>query len=279
MNFVDINLLNSKGRSLLSLCCENNFKEGVDRIINDVQFDFVATNFSSLLFTVFEGQNTIEIIRSLVDYDSKHSHFLNFDQLLPNGKSFFTQIKNLPQNYNNATNRNRKISNPIISFDAISNKNDSIDKYEVSVGNNRGSKKNGDNRLVHLILFLIEKGVDVNKPDLFGVYPLQYAIQSQSLPYVQTLLNSGKLDFSIKINTKHITNGTYLHIAANSSEEIVRQLVSRNIFDLNSKDDLGRTPYMIAQQNSKGFRLRDDISKLLKGNDRSLNINSRFSDF
>ena len=97
------------------------------------------------------------------------------------------------------------------------------------------------------ISFFQNKGVDPNKPDRFGVYPLQYAIQIKSLPFVQVLYYSGKIDYSIKINTNSIKNGTYLHLATFSSDEITKQIIASNVFDQELKDDFGYTPYMIVK--------------------------------
>lgn len=98
LDFVDINILNSKGESLLLHCCTNNFKEGVQPILNDSKFDPVNVHFDTILFTVLQGYNKnsyfqFEIMNILMDYDSKHSQIIYFDQQLPNGKSFFAQIK------------------------------------------------------------------------------------------------------------------------------------------------------------------------------------------
>lgn len=227
LDFVDINILNSKGQPLLALCCEYNFIEGVHRILNDSQFDPVKIDFSTVFLTVLQGYSNsyinIEILKALVDYDSKHLQFIHFGQLLPNGKSVFTQITTIQQSYYYANPCRPGFFNS---------------RYQ-------SNAKEIDEGTSQYIGFLLDHGADPNKPDLFGVYPLQHAIQIESIPLVKVLLNSGKINYSVKINTDQIKNGTYFHLTAFASAEITDQLTSRGIFDPDAKDDLGHTADMI----------------------------------
>lgn len=67
---------------------------------------------------------------------------------------------------------------------------------------------------------------------------------------LRVLLQSGKIDLNVQINTE-IQNETYLHLAALcSTNEILDQLLSTHFFDINGVDDLGETPLMKAAVSS-----------------------------
>lgn len=143
---------------------------------------------------------TIELLQSLTDYDEKHNHCIDFENLLKSGKSFFTVI------------------NPITR---------KIDK---------------------IVSFLLDHNADPNKPDKFGIYPLQYAIEMKSYSYTKSLINSNKIDYSVKLNKsligKSLNNETYLHVAAECSNiKILQIFLDKNLIDITSTDDLGETPF------------------------------------
>lgn len=94
----------------------------------------------------------IELLKKLIEFDENHSYIFHFDQLLPSGKSFFTNI----------------IAYRARELDRIKTDNFPEDLKQIHAlkGSSFGS----------LIRFLLEKGVDPNKPAAFGVYPFQYAI-------------------------------------------------------------------------------------------------------
>ena len=113
-----------------------------------------------------------------------------------------------------------------------------------------------------LVDFCLEHGADPNIHDSNGVYPLEHAMQINSYDFVNALVRSNKIDYSIrcegqllyytgtpsKVSLKNAIKGkkkTYLHLAARSSNsKIFSLLVSSNKIDINSTDELGETPLM-----------------------------------
>lgn len=107
--------------------------------------------------------------------------------------------------------------------------------------------------------FLLTNGADPNCPDQSGIYPFQQAIKSQSIDFVQTLIDSGKIDFSVRL--KEQKNQTYLHVAAQLNNPLIlRLLLDNNIININSTDDDGNTPLMVAA----AARLIENIKELFK---------------
>ena len=155
----------------------------------------------------------LEIKRKLIEYDLKNNHLIDFEQLLPNGKSFYTQI-------NKETN---DISSTVQLF--------------------------------------LENNVDPNCPDKFGVYPLEHAIKMGSLSFVQTLIKSEKIDFSIKLKN---TQETFLHLAARyNSQNILSEIYQFTENDINSLDIYGETPIIkaIYANNEKNIMLLNRINE------------------
>lgn len=232
LKYVDVNLLNSESQSLFEYCCMRNFSQAIDCIINNEKFDPHKSHFTSVIFNMLEGPEgnygdsfNVESIKKLILFDKNHWQQIHFDQLLPNGQSFFTHIE---------------MSKPA---------NTAVDSLHHSLSAQTVKK---DVSYPLFIRFLLDEGVDPNKPDLFGVYPLQYAILKRNFHVVDALIQSRKIDYSIRtINSKAIANGTYLHLAAFTSLEIVQKLVSLQVFDLNMKDDLQQTPITIASKESE----------------------------
>ena len=73
--------------------------------------------------------------------------------------------------------------------------------------------------------FLIQHGVDPNKMDKNGVYPLEIAIKINSIDFATSLVNSDKIDF----NTKLKNGFSFLHIAAqNKDSSFLKLLLQKN---------------------------------------------------
>lgn len=150
------------------------------------------------------------VINRLYEYDAAHDHLIDFNKLLPNGKSFFTSISQ--------------------SFDGIEKVSD----------------------------FLLNHGADPNLPDINKCYPLMNAIEMDIEPLFLSLIESNKIDFSLKIPVDRFNNDnnsneqravnftTYLHIAAKSDIYCVLKILDRKSIDINITDDLGNTPLMEA---------------------------------
>lgn len=119
--------------------------------------------------------------------------------------------------------------------------------------------------------FLLTNGADPICPDQSGIYPLQQAIKSQSIDFVQTFIDSGKIDFSVRL--KEQKNQTYLHVAAQLNNPLIlRLLLDNNIININSTDNDGNTPLMVAA----AARLIENIKELFKQDDLDfLHVNNK----
>ena len=84
-----------------------------------------------------------------------------------------------------------------------------------------------------IVQFFIDHNVDVNQPDSEGIYPLEYGIMNESKPFIIPLLDSKKVDFSVKLNN----NENYIHLVeCCQDEEIVKEFIDRQIIDPNSEE-------------------------------------------
>lgn len=112
-----------------------------------------------------------------------------------------------------------------------------------------------------IIDFLLEEGADPNEPDSSKIYPLEKAIILNSYEFVISLINSNKIDYSIRIPIKNNFNNnifsknikysnnekytTYFHIASQCyCKEIISIFLERELIDINTTDDFGNTPLM-----------------------------------
>lgn len=150
----------------------------------------------------FENGNEDKIagmLNMIIEYDDKHDYQIKFDQLLPNGESFFT-IKQKPMPHG----------------------------------------------IKHYVSFFIEKGVDPNVPNKYGIYPLEFAMETNSVDLFDSLIDSQRIDFSQKIRNKMQTGSKfilYLHLAAGlNNYKIFQRLINDNLIDINVEDENGETP-------------------------------------
>ena len=103
------------------------------------------------------------------------------------------------------------------------------------------------------------------------IYPLEHAIRIKWLEYASALINSNKIDFSIRLNQINNNkdnqdnngpysnsksaqpnkgNNTYLHLATCvGCEKILSLLLSNKLIDINAEDSLGETPLIEACRN------------------------------
>lgn len=95
---------------------------------------------------------------------------------------------------------------------------------------------------------MIQKGFDLNKPDRFGVYPLQHAILLKDYEIVECFLKTEKIDFSVKINMNQMINGTYLDLAIYSNFDILKLLYETKAIDASAVDGYGDSPLNIVQR-------------------------------
>lgn len=161
---------------------------------------------------------------------------------------------------------------------------------------------------IFLMLFCIEKGVDVNVHDNFDLTPLYYAVKNVSLDAVSLLLSHSE----IKWDSTDKFNDTPLHEAAKagnvevftellshkegmlnvvdvhnriplffaiaeSNPEIVECCLKNPDVDVNSEDDTGRVPIFVACERGRMdcFRLMIEMNKTI---DRRIDFNKKRND-
>ena len=118
---------------------------------------------------------------------------------------------------------------------------------------NPNLRNNGD-----VATFLMNHGVDPDKPDNFGEYPLKYFIQNNMIDAAISLIISAEVDlirrFTVQIGNEYIGSTyhglTYLHIAASlPTSEILSILIDMAPFLINCEDSSGETPLIKAVAN------------------------------
>lgn len=121
-----------------------------------------------------------------------------------------------------------------------------------------------------IVNLLIENVYDVNKPNEEGIYPLEYAIDSEFVELVSALLKTQKVNYNQIINycdiqslDQYESTGTYLHLAATCGTDILGMLLGLNVFDINARYSRNDTPLMLACK----YDLDENI-KLLFQNDK-----------
>lgn len=202
----EVNIL-LDNKSLLYYSAKYHNEEAMIDILSSDKFDskksdifgaFVKTYQIKLINNLVNETKILRLMKILVDYDKQHEHLIDFSQLLPDGKSYFTSI-------------------PI---KLLSN--------------------------VEIIHFFIDQGVDMNAPDKFGQYPLEFGINSFSSKIVHIFLSSNKIDLTRRITNEGRTQ-TYLQIAIKSrSKEIMEDVLKAFPGNLNVEDDKGDTPLILA---------------------------------
>ena len=95
------------------------------------------------------------------------------------------------------------------------------------------------------ILYLIEKGADINAGNRNDITPLMYAVINENNELVQFLIEKGA-----DINAKDENNMTALMYAAeNGEKKIVQLLIKEDDVDVNTKSHNGKTALMYAVMN------------------------------
>lgn len=278
----DVNICDSNGLSLLYYSCRYLNVKVLDYIINAEKFDSKKSNILESFITLCSNSINlvdkqlrnnndnhedeiedkiedkiedeiednsitnfinIDLMNKLCDFDKTHDHLIDFNKLLPNGKSFFTSF-----HYN-------------------------------------------FNKINKIVNFLLDHGADPNTPDGNDVFPLEKAIDLESVEFVRSLIDSNKINFSLKIPVKKNAQDfirsikkytTYLHLATDLfNPAILAILLEKSTVDVNITDDLGNTALMEAclKDQKEAINLlfqREDLDYLhrnFEGNDALSLIN------
>ncbi|KAK8872183.1 hypothetical protein M9Y10_007947 [Tritrichomonas musculus] len=203
-----------------------------------------------LLSMAIKNNSGIEIIKEILNNShfnsSKNEIFNNFCMNLNSidANSYGTMIMlfQYDQKHDNLIDLNKLASNGETVFTSIfSDCQDEKDFSKIEV----------------IVNFLLENGADPNIPNQRGKYPLQHAIELDSIEFVNSLIKSKKIDFSKRMKN----NKTFLHLASMSSNSLIlKEFLDKNLIDINVTDDFGETPLMDACR----FNRVDNVSLLFK---------------
>lgn len=219
-------LFDPRSLSLLSVASQNENTDIINEILIQPSFDSVKSNID-VAYCALLTSDSLFINYTLLDKFQKidSTHLIDFKKPLSNGKSFFTSIV-----YRKANN----------AFYFNSFKND-----------------------INITEFYLNKGVDPDSPDAFGIYPLQHAIKFLSLESVNVLIDSGKIDFKRKIK-EYEGQTTYLHLAAkNKNNAIIEKILSQNVININEPNCQGDTPLLVATKEN----LKENVKSLFQYQD------------
>lgn len=234
--------------------------EKIDLILEHPTFDPVKSQIKQAIFDVSSMTN-IEIFKRIWKYLNNDvnlstpngtllfiqaatlaipeviSEILNKGDFKDNRKYFCTAFENVTHRFN--SNDVIPILKEIVEFDESHNHyidfNQLLENGETYLTSIPTFEKNIDD----IVKFYLDHNVDPNMPNGNGIYPLQRAIEFDSLSFVITLLDSGKIDYSVRLNENH---ETYLHLAAKCINlNIMDEFTKRKLIDPDITDDLGKT--------------------------------------
>ena len=212
----DVNIRFQNDETLLVFSSRYGSYDIIKEIIKNPNFDSTKSEINAAFVQLLPK---FSLWTNMLDFLLEHdkNHLINFSQLLPNGKSYFT-VDSLNKTYN--------------------------------IGS--------------VVSYLLSHGADPNLPDRFGLYPLQFAIESNNYAFAAALLDSKEIDLSKKINFSEkydkyvLTNvtSTYLHLAIKVKNQIFKKIIGFNQIDINTPDSRGETPLMTAVRNKNYDAIR-----------------------
>ena len=244
---------------LISAVSRSN-SEKIDLIINHPSFDPIKSLVKNAIFITCNRQDTDEF-NKLVKLNNNDVNIVSelgttlLEAAVETGlKSMVTDV------LNNETfdakkskfidafilsfcsrNYSTEIINVLFEFDQT---HDHLINFKECLPNGKSffTILNGRSNAHKIVPFLIQNGADPNAPDKDGVYPLEYAINESITSLANALIETGKIDFNIKL----ANNKSYLHLASCSKNEILSNLLNNKVIDVNVTDSNGETPLMSA---------------------------------
>ncbi|KAK8842926.1 hypothetical protein M9Y10_025792 [Tritrichomonas musculus] len=282
--------------------------ELIDLIVNHPSFDPIKSNLKMAIFNSIK-KNNIEIFNKLSSIKNYDINMFNLkgesllvsavmsnnqmiiDEIFKN-ENFDSEKSNLQsafiQSFTVKKDFSLDIMNQLYEYDSNHKKLINLNKILPNGKSFFTSIPPRFDNIENLVNFFLDHGADPNIPDSQGVYPLEYAILEMATPFVIALLDSGKVDYSVKCKGNYIpltssnakimsryqtdSMKSYLHLAARSNDsQILIEFLQRNLIDVNVTDDLGETPLMDAcrsrkSENIQQLFLRDDLDYLHRNN-------------
>ena len=179
----------------------NNMMFNQNNVMNN-QNNLINTNL-----TDNQKQSPINVMNELYEYDKEHDHLIDFNTLLPNGKSFFTSMES-----NNEYNG--EITRFLLDHGADPNKPDSKGILPLEAAFNHSSND--------------------------CAFEL---INSNRINLTQKI----KITYFKECDPSNPKYTTYLHLAARfANSEILENILNKNAIDINATNDYGDTPLIEA---------------------------------
>lgn len=272
----NINLQNFDQQTALTIATKNRHRQLVNLIIEDKRFDPNESKLNEALKEAF-ANDMKEIVIDLIKCTSKEINTIriNNQRILdialtmnsreeviceilknPNFDSKKSDILNaFIEAYSNVSDRCKspiKIMKMLYDYDS---EHDHLIDFKKLLPNGKtfftslNGKSQFNGEIVH---FFLSHGVDPNKPDSNGIFPLEAALNFESIESAIELIKSNKIDFKQKIKIKNSKSEkdeytTYLHLAAQSvNYEAIESILNRNLISINEVDDLGDTALIAA---------------------------------
>lgn len=209
-----VNIKNYKEESIFTSAVMNNSGDILDEILQYPNFDSnnhqIVDDFINLLCN--NKEPSIEIMDKILNYDKDHSHLIDFNKLLHNGKTYFTSITNIEY---------EDIPNLLLENGADPNLPDKFGVYPLEhaikiqslpfvaslVNSNKinfAQLPNGDTYLhisartsnTGIFSFLLETNlIDINAENMSGNTVLIEACKIQCLEIIDLLFTKDNLDF------------------------------------------------------------------------------------
>lgn len=292
---INDNKFGNRGDTALIYAAKNKDLMKLEDIINHPEFDKVESNLQravEILFGIDEKKVLCDFIRilksnNLLDYCFQ---FIETFYSIVNGDNFdiLKEIDNLviPDQFikklfcysMDKSNDPIQMMIFLIDYDKLHNNIMDI-KNETFL--TKIQRRKNICIVEEIVNLLIENDYDVNKPNKEGIYPLEHAINSEFVELASALLKTQKVNYKQIINycdnqslDQYESTGTYLHLAATCSTDILGMLLDLNIFDINARNSKNDTPLMLAckyyidenikllfQNDKLDFRCKNDNNK------------------
>ena len=222
-------------------------KEQFLQAINDKNLDEVKK--------ILAQDSSVILARNEQNYTALHLSIIHFDENI-----FYFLAKKAPELLENTLDNQCKAS---LLYLACSHSGDNIIGYLIEHENKINDlTKEGSNSLLtsakegklNIVKLLISRGAEINVRCLKGLTPFLYAAINEHIPVMEYLLKSN----SISIDETQREGQTALHLATlNDKKDAIIWLLN-NKANLNIKDQLGKTAFLIAAEKNLNF-----IAKLL----------------
>jgi len=252
----DIHSDNIIGNQCFSLACINNFVEIMDYLVS-LNVDYNHTNYSgeSALHQCcnLQKQEVVNYILALDDVDIDVPNSYGFTPFLIASKKNNLELVKSFLNNKKASEINidaKSNTGDFALFYATHYKNDELVKYLLDHNADMYNEKDADKcncysaflmscsyfGTVDIIQLFLDHGVDVNRPNSIGSYPISIACKSENIQHVKLLLDNGA-----NPNVQSKTTTPLVHACVDNTFSIAEELINHGA-DVNFETSEGLHP-------------------------------------